>query len=170
MKSAPVAGNPFCHCVGTESPSEVNRAMSPPPKYVMDSSTSLSERYILDSTFSWLAPLSSRGLPDGALYQACCQTLRSELRSVTVWRAQVSPGKPVGPFGVSRLAVVVKKQRAWAESQLAETCIWIDVAGSTAIELVLVSDAAAAVPVGTRAVIARVVTPIAASRFILANL
>src|SRR5690349_710574 len=111
----------------------------------MDNSTSSRARYILDSTFSWLAPLSSRGLPDGALYQACCQTSLLELRNVTVWRAQVSPGKPVGPSGVSRLAVVVKKHRACPASQLADTCIWIEVAGSTGIEVVFVSDAAAAV-------------------------
>jgi hypothetical protein len=72
------------------------------------------------------------------------------------------------------LAVVVKKHRAWAASQFADTCIWIDVAGSTGIEDVFVSDAAVAVAGWTRTVvssaIASVLAPAAASRFILANL
>ena len=80
-----------------------------------------------------IGALSSRGLSDGALYQACCQTFLSELRIVIVCRAHVSPGNPVGPSGVSRFAVVLKKHRVCAASQFAVTCIWIDVAGSTAI-------------------------------------
>ena len=59
-----------------------------------------------------------------------------------VCRAHASPGNPVGPSGVNRLAVVLNTQRFAAQS--AVTCISIWVAGSTGIEVVAELDAAVA--------------------------
>ncbi|BBX34092.1 hypothetical protein MMAGJ_33740 [Mycolicibacterium mageritense] len=59
-----------------------------------------------------------------------------------VCRAQVSPGKPVGPSGPSRLALV--RNVHMVPAQLASTCISIWVAGSTGIDAVAELDAAEA--------------------------
>src|SRR5690242_14359719 len=165
MKLARVLGWPVLQSVGTESPSTWKRSIGPPPKVVTEISTSLSDLYIFDSTFSWFAPLSARGVPDGALYPASCHTSRFELRSVTVCRAQASPGKPVGPSGVSRLAVVLNVHLFAAQS--AVTCISIWVAGSTGIEVVAVLDAAEANAGCASTAVSNVATLAAVIRFIV---
>jgi len=124
--------------------------------------------YIFESTLSWFAPLSALGVPEGALYPASCHTLRSELRTVMVCRAHVSPGNPVGPSGVNRLAVVLNVHLVPA--QLAVTCISIWVAGSTGIEVTAELDAAEADAVGASAAASIAAAPAAVSRFIVTKL
>src|SRR5690349_5991527 len=63
---------------------------------------------------------------------------------VMVCRAQVSPGNPIGPSGVSRLAWVLKKHRPSGPAQLAVTCI-STVPFGVGIDVVAVFTPAAAV-------------------------
>ena len=82
-----------------------------------------------------------------------------------VCRAQASPGNPVGPSGVSRLAVVLNTHRFAA--QLAVTCISIWVAGSTGIEVVAELDAAEADAAGVSTAASSAAALAAVSRFIV---
>ena len=111
--------------------------------------------------------MSARGVPDGALYPASCHTLRSELRSVMVCRAHASPGNPVGPSGVNKLAVVLKVHLPAVQS--AFTCISIWVAGSTGIEVTAELDAAEADAMGASTAVSSAAAPAAVSRFIVSN-
>jgi hypothetical protein len=65
------------------------------------------------------------------------------------------------------LAVLSKKHRPWPASQFAVTCIWIWVAGSTAIDVVPVFDAAVAVAGCVSTAVSNAAAPAAASRFIV---
>ena len=87
-----------------------------------------------------------------------------------VCRAHASPGNPVGPSGVSRLAVVLNVHLPSACTQLAVTCISIWVAGSTGIEVLAELDAAEADAVGASDAASSAAAPAAVSRFIVTKL
>jgi hypothetical protein len=97
-------------------------------------------------------------------------TLRSIVRSVVVCRPYVSPGNPITPCGVRRLAAVVKKHFASAAMQLAVACISSVVTGSTGIEESAVSRAADDSGVGvtnaSASHVAEIATSASASRLI----